>query len=261
MAERQSQAAAATGLVLVTRPLPAAAETARRLAKLGYRVLVAPVLAIVPADGLPSGDDADAILLTSANAVPALGRLARRDRPVFAVGDRTAAAAREAGWTRVRSGPGDAGRLAALVSAELPAGSRLLHVAGQDRKAEPGSTLTGRGYTVTVWTAYRAGPVPGLDDAARAALASGSVSAALHYSRRSAETLVRLAAEAGADLRGIRHVCLSADVAAGLGGGLSARNVAVAERPDEESLLTALGAGHGRAGLIDAGTRSVEPLS
>ncbi len=229
--------------MLVTRPLPAAVETARRLGRLGYATLVAPVLAIVPADEPPADDDPDAILLTSASAALALGRLARRDRPVFAVGDRTAAAAREAGWGRVLSASGDAGRLAALVSAELPAGSRLLHVAGQDRKPEPAVTLAGLGFAVAVWTAYRAEPVPCLDGAARTALASGSVSAALHYSRRSAETLVRLAAEAGTDLGAIRHVCLSADVAAGL-GGLPACSVVVSALPNEESLFTALGARH-----------------
>jgi uroporphyrinogen-III synthase len=63
----------------------------------------------------------------------------------------------------------------------------------------------------------------------------------LHYSRRSAETSIVLAREAGleAEFRTIRHLCLSVDVAEGL-RGLAGAEIEVASRPDEDALLALL---------------------
>ena len=59
--------------VLVTRPQPGAAETARRLLALGRTPVLAPVLEIVPlAADLPPPDGIQAVLITSANALAAL---------------------------------------------------------------------------------------------------------------------------------------------------------------------------------------------
>jgi hypothetical protein len=57
-----------------------------------------------------------ALAFTSVNGVAAFARLhGDRDRPVFAVGDRTARAAREAGFADVASADGDVEALAALI--------------------------------------------------------------------------------------------------------------------------------------------------
>ena len=106
--------------VWVARPEPGAARTGAALTLRGHRPLVAPVLAVWPTDAAPPAGPFDALLLTSANAVPVLRDPAiPRDRPVFAVGPRTAALAAQAGFGPVREGPGDAEGLAALVADTL----------------------------------------------------------------------------------------------------------------------------------------------
>jgi uroporphyrinogen-III synthase len=225
--------------LLVTRPQPEAERTATRLRGLGHIVIVAPVLAVRPSGEPAPPGPFDALLVTSANAVPAVAR-AGLAGPVFAVGPRTAAALRDAGFAEVRAAA-DALALAGLVRTELAAGARLLHVAGRDRKAEPERSLAAAGFTVTTWVAYAALPASALPDEAVRALARGDVDAVLHYSRRSAATLLDLAVAAGLDgsLTALAHVCISDDAAAPLRAA-GARRVVAAAQPDEDGLLAAL---------------------
>ena len=104
--------------VLITRPAAEAAITARDVAELGFRPVVAPVLTIENAD-TPWPDPAAfaALALTSARAVPVVPPAWRAaDLPVFAVGGGTAAAARAAGFTRVAAADGGVGSLAAMLN-------------------------------------------------------------------------------------------------------------------------------------------------
>jgi uroporphyrinogen-III synthase len=223
--------------ILVTRPEADAQRTAARLVERGHAAVLAPVTVIVPTNAPPPSDPWDAILLTSANAVPALRQLSIGARPVFAVGPRTAAAARAAGITDLREAEGEARALAALVREMLPAGSRLLHAAAQDRKDEPERSLRIAGFSVLVWETYRAKPVEELPEALVDGLRTGRIDAALHFSRRSASLLVGLVEAAGLlqPFRALRHLCLSADVAAGLHH--LEGTVEVAAAPREEILL------------------------
>src|SRR5690348_2420424 len=119
--------------VLVTRPEPDAGETASRLTALGHAPLVAPLLKIEFVDGESlSLDDVQAVLATSANGVRALvRRTERRDVPLFAVGQQTAALARALGFDSVASANGDAAALTALVEGEVePGRGAVLHAAG-----------------------------------------------------------------------------------------------------------------------------------
>jgi uroporphyrinogen-III synthase len=231
--------------VLVTRPQADAERTAKRLAAAGHDPLVAPLMSIVSTGCAPPQDGWNAVIVTSAHAVAALASLDRRSGPVFAVGERTATALREAGFDDVRVGEGDAASLAALVARSLPEGSVLLHVAGRHRKPEPGASLWDAGHAVRVWEAYEAQPVLRLPADVLSGLAAGRIDAALHYSRRSAALFVDLVGEAGLvpQLRPVMQVCLSADAAAALVGlGLAVR---VAAEPNETALLAALDAfGH-----------------
>jgi uroporphyrinogen-III synthase len=92
-----------------------------------------------------------------------------------------------------------------------------------------------------VWTAYAALAAEELPEAARRAFEDGAVQAALQYSRRTAETLMALAADAGCfvPLLSLRHACLSDDAAAPLRSA-GARRVMVAARPHEDALFAAL---------------------
>lgn len=244
--------------VLVTRPLDQAERTAARLRELGHHPVVAPILRIVPTGEAPPGGIFAAVLMTSANAVHGLGAL--RDRlggtPILAVGDRTAAAAREAGFGQTVSAEGAGAELARLAAASAPPGARLLHIGGRDRKPEPALSLGRAGFQVATWEAYEAGVVEALPDAIAGALSEGSLDAALHFSRRSADHLLRLAAARGLEreLARLAHACLSVDVAAAL-KPLRPSRLAIASEPDEAGLLAAL------AGLAQAEVGSPPPQS
>ncbi|WP_292068994.1 uroporphyrinogen-III synthase [Brevundimonas sp. UBA7534] len=105
--------------VWITRAEPGAARTAARLLALGLEPLVRPLLAIEAlAPDLPDLDAFSALAFTSVNGVAAFGALTpRRDRPVFAVGDATAQAARAVGFDRVDSADGDLAALGRRIAA------------------------------------------------------------------------------------------------------------------------------------------------
>lgn len=226
--------------VLVSRPRRQGDRTAARLAALGHEALVAPVLEIVPQEAAPPSGRAAGLLLTSLNAVSAAlrHRAHHGEVPVFAVGARTAAALAEAGVSDVRCAEGDGAALARLVTRELPRGAALLHLAGRDRTAEPARSLGAAGYTVRVCVVYEARPAGRLPDSVAEALDLGRLDVALHYSRRSAATLVGLAERSGRleRLAGLVHLCLSEETAIGL-APLGPAAIAVAACPDEAALL------------------------
>jgi len=222
--------------VLVTRSTDDAARTAEKLAARGHEVVLAPVTRIVPTgDPMPLGSY-DALIVTSAHAEAALTDL-DRSKPVFAVGEGTAEPVRAAGFANLTVAEGDAASLVRLIRGTLAPGLTLLHVTARHHKKEPAASLTASGFTVLQWEAYEAEAVGTLPDHAEEALRTGQIGAALHYSRRSAELVIRLAGEAGlaSRLLGVRHLCLSADVAAPLKS--AGATTLVAEEPSEEALL------------------------
>lgn len=221
--------------LLVTRPEADAARTADALRARGHEVVVAPLLRIEPVNA-EFGGPFDAVLMTSANAARAIAAHPRAGElfslPCLTVGDRSAEAARAAGFTRVESADGALPDLVRLVTQRHTNG-RLLYLAGEDRAGE----FSSHGVAVETAAVYRAVAVEQLPpDVARAQL-----DGVLHYSRRSAATLLRLAEKAGAlnAVLGLAHYCLSAEVAAPLRAA-GAQRIAVAASPTESALLTLL---------------------
>ena len=147
--------------VLVTRPSPDSATTAAALRARGYDVMQAPMLRFEPV--ACSGLDAEygAVLATSANALRAVeGQLGESllKRPLFAVGETTAAAASKAGFGKVTAADGDAAALRVLVLASVKKrqfrkSDALLYLAGADLSRDLASEL-GDLNVVTV-TTYR----------------------------------------------------------------------------------------------------------
>lgn len=228
--------------VLVVRPRADADRTVRRLAARGIAAIAAPASRIVPVDAvLP--DDCAAIVVTSANAVPAIAaREALKALPLYAVGERTAAAARAEGFVTVASAAGAVGDLAILVmSRQGLADGPLLYACGRDTAGDLEGTLRRAGFEVCKAVVYEAVAAEALPEAAIEALASGNVSAVLLYSPRGARLFGELVAAAG--LRGrltsATAVCMSSQVtesarAAGFG------HVRAARSPDEADLIAAL---------------------
>jgi uroporphyrinogen-III synthase len=157
--------------VLITRPEPGASETAARVAALGYRPVVAPLLEISTLQAtLPPSAHVQAILATSGNAIPALP-MSHRHLPLFAVGEATAERARAAGFVHVSSADGDSRALASLVaqSCDRTAGP-LLFACGRDQGQALAGDLRARGFAVVRRVVYAAASPGVLPDTARQAV-------------------------------------------------------------------------------------------
>lgn len=237
--------------VLVTRPEPGAAETARRVAALGWWPILAPALVLSPRPAEPLPPEVQALLLPSraaARAVPAASSAASSAAlPVLTVGEATAEEARAHGFVNVAAADGDAAAMVALAAARFaPEAGPLLLAVGAGYGAEVASALRQRGFRVLRRVVYGAEPAPALAGPARAALASGAVVAALFFSPRSAEcaiSLLRAAGLAGTVARA-EALAISPRVAAVLAAAApepSWRGLRVAARPDQDSLLSLLG--------------------
>src|SRR5262249_54469056 len=161
---------------------------------------LAPVLRVeIDAQAALGGGPWGAVLITSANAVRAVAEHPRRGElfavPVFAVGRRSAEAARAAGFAEVASADGGADDLARRVAARAAAGRPnhpLLWLAGEDRAGDLGAALAPHGIDVYTAVVYRAVAETALPAAVRDALAAGTVDGVLHYSRRSADAFEAL---------------------------------------------------------------------
>src|ERR1700738_3415389 len=143
--------------LLVTRPLPDAERTAAALRRQGHQVDIAALLRIesIPAAELDRGPWS-ALVVTSANALRAIEwhprRAALLELRVFAVGPRTAAAARAAGFLDVIEAGGNVQELTEQIRASAKAQSEsrdpLLYLAGQDRSGDPAGDLAADGLLV-----------------------------------------------------------------------------------------------------------------
>jgi uroporphyrinogen-III synthase len=234
--------------ILVTRPQPDNERTGASLRARGFDVLLAPMLRFEPVPlQANAGADCAAVIVTSANALRAVeGQLAGSGLlglPLFAVGDRTAAAAREAGFRNVVSARGDGGDLRDLVAARAKTlGTRpLLYLAGAELSRDLAGELSEDGFTVVTQTTYRMAASSELPSDVLEAIADNQVEAVLHYSARSAKAFVDAIRAAGVEISALAlpQCCISATVAAILREAGAGR-VTVASSPNENSLFQAV---------------------
>jgi uroporphyrinogen-III synthase len=236
---------------LVTRPLEDAAAIAAALAARGIEAVVAPLVEIEVRRAAPPLVGVQAILATSANGVRAFCRQSgKRDLPLFAVGDASAAAARALGFATVESAGGNVEDLAALVCARLqPRDGGLLYPAGSIVAGDLAGQLSLLGFDVRRYVAYAARAVRELPPRARAAVADGLVDVVLLYSPRTAEIFRDLVGRAGLteNCRFLNVFCLSDAVARAL-LPLRFRDIRVAARPDQPALLALFDASGEKSG-------------
>jgi uroporphyrinogen-III synthase len=224
--------------VVVTRPQADGERTAALLEALGHEVLVAPLMRIEAMSADVAGTWT-AIAVTSANAFRSSVPAGFASLPVFAVGERSAEAARQAGFENVSSANGSAKDLVRLIASRCTgAKAPVLYLAGEDRAGDLVADLAAHGIGAEVKITYRA-IAESFPSVLAAALESGDVDAVLHFSRRSAELFMDGAKSAGvADpASDVRHLCLSAQAAEPLAG---ADRVVVAVRPEEAALIALL---------------------
>lgn len=230
--------------VLVTRPFEDAHETAALLRARGHQAVIAPLLKL----NFHSGPEINlagiqAILATSANGVRAIARrTARRDLPLFAVGPQTAEVAHASGFADVRNADGDSVALANAVPnwASTKAGP-LLHASGADGEGKLAKALAAAGFEVRTEFLYDIGTVAQLPAAVLDDLKAGRIDAILLFSPRSARIFVECASNAslGTAVEYLIGVCISNAAAAEL-APLKLRDIRIAERPNQASLLDCL---------------------
>jgi uroporphyrinogen-III synthase len=228
--------------VLITRPEPGAAETASRVAALGLRPVLAPLLEIrVRPAMLPASGRLQAVLIASGNALAGLPT-AYHALPLLAVGDASAARAGAAGFTEVLSADGDADALAVLASAHCdPSGLPLLLAAGRGQSLTLAAALRARGFRVIRRAVYAATPVRLMPEPAAAALREKGLRAVLFFSAETARQFVRLLIRSGLReaVRGI-DACAIGQPAATAIDTLPWRRVLRAAKPTQDAMLALL---------------------
>jgi uroporphyrinogen-III synthase len=228
--------------MLVTRPEPDCTDTAARLAALEIDAICCPLLSYeaLPTS-IPEARGFAALALTSANALRALadrrvlGEF--RHTPVYTVGDRTAAHAREHGFTAVKSAGGSFGDLVELL-AHAGLSGPVFYPAGRDQSGDLAKSLAPYGVMVLTAQIYAMNPVGALPLDVRDSLVTGDIAAALFYSRRTAETFVHLAGDGlgRAARTKLAMLCLSEAVAEPLIDAHFVR-VGLADYPSEEAMM------------------------
>jgi uroporphyrinogen-III synthase len=227
--------------LVLTRPQDDSERSALPLRARGHDVLVAPLMCIesVAADLRPRWG---AIIITSANAAAAIANHPQRAQltglPVYAVGTRSADAARAAGFTDVTSAGGDLRDLILMIAEHRPDRTApLLYLAGEDRAGDLIGDLAVHGIAAELAVVYRAVTAPYPPELV-AALQAGQVDGVLHFSKRSADNYIDGAKKAGIDAQAliVRHFCLSPQIGEPLVAA-GAAQVIVAKRPDEAALL------------------------
>jgi len=228
--------------IVVTRPRVDGERTATALRARGHEVLVTPLMRIEPIAANFEGEWSGTIV-TSANAANAIRENSSGNAliklPLFAVGRRSAEAARESGFEDVLSADGGVRDLLQLIRIRRPdRNAPLLYLAGEDRAADLVGALSTRGIAAEMRVVYRAVALP-FPPTLRDALEAGIIDAVMHFSRRAADSYVAGAKMAGvvAPALAVRHFCLSSQVAEPLA---DASRIDIASRPDEAALIELL---------------------
>lgn len=236
-------------MLLIIRPEPGASATAARAKAAGFEPILLPFFDVQACTWeAPDPGQYDALLISSANAIrhggAGLDKL--HSLPVHAVGERSAGAAREAGFAIASTG--QSGIEARISNAYLLGHHRLLWLAGEDR-SEPVLTAELRLSIRSVYSSVpRALPANAAERIRQADIA------ALHSPRAArlfGETVDRL----GQDRGDIRLAAFSPAIAAAAGSGWG--GIAIASTPQDSALLSAA-AGLDRT-RSDATTHKVTP--
>lgn len=239
--------------VLVTRPAPAAARTARKLAALGHEPVLLPLAQAehdVEAARAALAERHSAIAITSAEVARLLGNVGPAlDRhlltTVFSVGHVSAQAAADAGFRTVLSPGGDGKGLANMIIAHcrdfgMPA-EPILYLTGRPRAPGFEARLEDAGIPLRTAECYRMAPLIPKRSDAEAVLFKPVPDAVLFYSRETARTFFELSplAETPERFLSTLMLCMSANVAKAVPQRFAALTV-VASAPNEESLLDLL---------------------
>ena len=224
--------------IVITRPQEDAGPLAKKLLALGHQPIVLPLLEIrARTDVLIPIKPYQAICLTSANAVRVLNEVGGiKSIPLFAVGPQSKQIAIDKGFINVEQQGGDVIGLHNYMSGHLnPKNGPLLYLSGSKTSGNLEGKLKQSGFEIDRIITYDAMPA-----SLRAQEAHiKSADSVVLYSPRSAKLWVQqiknLNLEALA--QSLKHICLSANVAANLPQSWPR---AIAATPTEPALLALL---------------------
>ena len=184
--------------IWLTRPYDDSMALCRTLAMHGIDSFVAPVMEIAHSPVTPQSFDMrpDALLLTSRHAAPALRLLpvSWRDVPVFCVGTATAERATQAEFDNVIVGDADVLELLPQLRQRLPAGSRVLYLAGEETRVDVVTLLASQHITAIKQVVYEATDETTLDALFCEQFRKGEISGVVFFSPRSAQIATHLLA-------------------------------------------------------------------
>jgi uroporphyrinogen-III synthase len=224
--------------IILTRPLEDAAPLADKLRKLGHVPIITPLLKIEARQNISvPPKQYQAICLTSANAIRVMGSIdAIENIPVFAVGQQSEQMANDKGFVQVSAHGGEVIGLHRFLIGHLkPEDGPLLYLSGAETSGDMQGRLQDSGFVVDRIITY---------DAVKSSLADftdeiESAEAVLLYSPRTAKlwaTEIETLKLTYVACR-IKHICLSANVAANLPQSWPR---AIAAAPTESALLALL---------------------
>ena len=224
--------------IIITRPQQDAGPLSEKIIALGHQPMVLPLLKIVARAGIQIPIRSyQAICLTSANAVRVLNDVtAIKSIPLFAVGPQSLRMAIGKGFTKVEAQGGDVVGLHNYISDQLQAkNGPLLYLSGSETSGDLEGRLRQSGFEVERVITYDAVPasLSGHEEQIKTA------NAVVLYSPRSAKLWVQQIENLsfGMSAQTIKHICLSANVAANLPQSWPR---AIAAAPNEPSLLALL---------------------
>jgi uroporphyrinogen-III synthase len=218
--------------LLIIRPEPGASASATRATAAGFDPVLLPFFEIRPRDwAVPDPANYDALLMTSSNAARHAGSGLRSlsALPVYAVGERTARAARDAALDVAAVGA--SGAEYAIAAAAHAGHRRLFWLAGEEHM----HPSLPDGIRLDVAICYAADTL--LLPASAAETIAGADIVALH-SPRAARLFAATLAKLGLDRTGVTIAAFSSAIAKAAGSGW--RGVVVAETPTDSALLSAV---------------------
>ena len=225
-------------LVLTTRSVGDAGSDIAFLKERGIETLAAPMLEMKRLNAkLPDAGGFGAVVLTSRNAASMPGLDAFHDLDCYCVGDATARAATDAGFTNVQIGPGDAEGLVSFIEGDNT--GRVLWASGTDTAVDLKRELAPSGIDVEQVSAYRMVPAGDFPTDVEGRIKGGDVGIVLVYSARAGGRFRDLLDQKGlaSHREQMELVAISPRVAGLCGDGW--HTITHAERPDRPAMMEA----------------------
>jgi uroporphyrinogen-III synthase len=171
----------------------------------------------------------DAIITTSPHGATGIAQY--HHLPLYTVGEASATAAREAGFSNVHVLAEDATHLVAALAERHPSPTRFLYLSGKETRIDIAALLRGRGHEITTSITYEIIPETVLPASVGAQW--NSITGIVLMSVGAVKAAQQLITK---DVSHIHAYCISATVAAAA-GALPWASLQVSERPTQQSLI------------------------